>query len=118
MPFEIRFEGNTWRTEDLTLDEAIRIEQKTGRSWLRINPFAYGADAAEIIAMFLVRTGEDVESARTRVGKLSLKELVGCFNVVPDDLPDTFQDGVPKVEGDQETAGSSPAPDSSDGRPT
>lgn len=118
MPFEIRFEGNTWRTEDLTLDEAIRIEQKTGRSWLRINPFAYGQDAAEIIAMFLARSGEDVNTARDRVGKLKLSEIVDCFHVVPDSLPESFRDGLPLAEDNQATAGSSPAPESSDGPPT
>ncbi|MCA1572414.1 MAG: hypothetical protein LC798_19360 [Chloroflexi bacterium] len=118
MPFEIRFEGHTWKTEDLTLDEAIRIEQVTGRSWLRINPFAYGKDAAEVIAMFLSRDGEDFNEARARVGKLRTGDIIDCFHIVPEDLPDTYQDGNPLAAEGPATAGSFPALDDLDGPQT
>jgi len=44
--------------------------------------------------------------------------LDAAFTQVDDDLPDEFEDGLPKAEADQETTSSSGSQTDTDGRPT
>lgn len=114
MPIKVTFAGETWLTEDLTLDEFGKIEDDLGATWVRFNPLLSSKHAKAALVAFLTRSiGE--EAASKKIGALSLKEAVACFEVVPDDLPDMYEDGVPKAEGATETGGSSPAPPDSDG---
>ena len=117
MPFEVSFGDQKWRTDDLTLDEAIAIEKVTGRSWMQINPFASAEDCKAIIVAFLGRE-MDEQAAAAKVGALSLGEVLDSINVVKDDLPSEYADGLPKEEGGPSTGGSSGEPDDSGGRPT
>lgn len=117
MPFEVSVGDQTWRTDDLTLDEAIRIEKATGRSWMQINPFVSAEDCKAIMVAFLARE-MDAVVAETKVGTLSLREVLDSVDLVKDDLPDEYVDGLPKVEGGPSTTGLSGEPDGSDGPPT
>lgn len=117
MPFQVTFGGQTWRTDELTLKEAIGIEKATGRSWMLINPFQSAEDCKAIMVAFLARDmAPDV--AETKVDGLSLREVLDSVDVIKDDLPDVYQDGLPKAEGEDSTNGSSGEPDDSDGPPT
>lgn len=114
MAIRVTFAGDSWLTDDLTLDEFVLIEEQTGASWVRFNPFISSKHARAALAAFVARTvGQD--EAEKKVGALSIKEAVACFEVIKDDLPDLYEDGIPKAEGDTATPGSSPAPDGSDG---
>lgn len=117
MPFRVSFAGQDWRTDDLTLDEAIRIEAATGKSWMLINPFHSATDCKAIIVAFLAR-GTDEATAQAKVGSLSLREVLESVDVVKDDLPDLYQDGLPKAEDGDSTTGLSGEPDGSGGPPT
>lgn len=117
MPFEVSFGDQKWRTDDLTLDEAIGIEKVTGRSWMQVNPFVSAEDCKAIMVAFLSRE-MDGQAAEAKVGALSLGEVLDSINLVKDDLPDEYADGIPKGEGGPSTAGSSGQLDDSDGRPT
>jgi hypothetical protein len=117
MPFEVSFGDQKWRTDDLTLDEAISIEKVTGRSWMQVNPFVSAEDCKAIMVAFLARE-MDPQAAEAKVGGLSLGEVLDSIKHVKDDLPDEYVEGLPKGEGGPSTGGSSGVPDDSDGRPT
>jgi hypothetical protein len=117
MPFQVTFGDQSWRTDDLTLDEAIGIEKITNHSWMQINPFVSAEDCKAIMVAFLSRE-MDPSAAETKVGSLSLREALNSVEIVKDDLPDLYQDGIPKAGAGPSTAGSSGEPDGSDGPPT
>lgn len=117
MPFEVSFGDQKWRTDDLTLDEAIGIQEITGRSWMLINPFQSAEDCKAIMVAFLARE-MDRQTAEAKVGAMSLREALDSVNVVKDDLPDQYVDGIPKAVAGPSTAGSSGESGSSDGLPT
>ena len=105
MAYLVRFEGEAFNTDDLTLDEAIAIEKVTGRSWVLINPFRSAEDCKAIMVTFLARArGED--EANKLVGALSLGDVLKAVDVAPDDLPDTFEGGLPLAEAGTSTVGS------------
>lgn len=117
MPFQVSFGDRQWRTDDLTLDEAIGIEKVTGRSWMQINPFQSAQDCKAVMVAFLARE-MDTLAAETKVGTLSLREVLDSVELIRDDLPDQYVDGLPKAEAGPSTTGSSGEPDGSDGPPT
>lgn len=117
MPFEVSVGDRKWRTDDLTLDEAIGIEKTTGRSWMQINPFVSAEDCKAIMVAFLGRE-MDSGSAEAKVGALSLREVLNSVELVKDDLPDQYVDGLPKGEVGPSMTGSSGEPNGSDGLPT
>lgn len=106
MPFRVSVEGESYLTDDLTLDEAIAIEAATGHSWVDVNPFRSAEDCKAIMVAFLARTA-GADEARRRVGALSLKAVMSSVDVVPDDLPDAFEGGLPLAEAAPSTAGPS-----------
>lgn len=100
--------------DDLTLDEFAVIEKDLGANWVTFNPFLSSMHARATLITFLARSiGTD--AATRKVGALSLKEAVACFEAVKDDLPDVYEDGIPKPEAEPETNGSPGAPSGSDG---
>jgi hypothetical protein len=115
VPIKVSFGGDTWMTDDLTLDEMVVVEEDTGATWVRFNPFLSSKHARAALIAFLARSiGRD--EATRKVGALSIKEAIDCFEVVAeDDLPDVYENGLPKAEGEPATTGSSGAPNDSDG---
>jgi hypothetical protein len=117
MPFQVSVGDRHWRTDDLTLDEAIGIEKATGRSWMQINPFQSAQDCKAVMVAFLTRE-MDVGAAEGKVGSLSLREVLDSVELIKDDLPTQYVDGIPKAEDGPSTTGSSGEPNGSDGPPT
>lgn len=117
MPFQVTFGGQKWRTDELTLKEAIAIEKVTGRSWMVINPFQSAEDCKAIMVAFLSRD-MDPGAAEQKVDALPLREVLDSVDVVKDDLPDVYEDGLPKAEGEDSTNGSSGERGDSTGPPT
>lgn len=103
MPYRITVEGVTFDTDDLTLDEAIAIEQATGVPWTSINPLRSGEHCKLVIAAYLARTRGQEVAAKT-VGAMTLREVLEAVKWVEDDLPTEYEDGLPK-------AGDGPATD-------
>ena len=95
MPFKVTLgEGEAFLTDDLTLAEAIAIEKATGHSWYDINPFRSATDCQAIMVAFLSRTvAEDV--AVKQVASMSLRDVLASVDVVADDRPQSYKDGMP-----------------------
>ena len=104
MPFKVTLgEGEEFLTDDLTLAEAIAIEKATGHSWYDINPFRSATDCQAIMVAFLSRTlSEDV--AAKQVSGMSLKDVLASVDVVPDDRPQSYEDGMPDPKAVDESA--------------
>lgn len=108
--------GESFTTDDLTLDEAIQVERDTEETWLRLNPYRSAAHAKAILVAFITRTSGAAEAARV-VGAMTLAAALDCFSVADDDLPTIFEGGIPKEVGEPATTGSSGAPASTVGLP-
>lgn len=63
MPYVLHFDDQDWNTDDLTINEAISIEEATGESWVFINPFRTAKHWKAIAVAFLTRemSPEDAE---------------------------------------------------------
>ncbi len=102
MPYSISIEGQVFNTDDLTLDEAISCEKATGEGWLYINPFRSAAHCKAIMVAFLRRSLTE-DQALAIVDKLTITTALKAVKRVEDDLPDEFEDGLPKAEDGPET---------------
>lgn len=93
----VTVEGRTYSIEDLTLAEANAIDQATGETWGWRNPLSSPTKAVTILELLLARTlGK--EEAKAKAEAMTITEAFDAFDVVDDDLPDTFVDGIPKAE--------------------
>lgn len=103
MPFRVTVEGESFVVDDLTLDEAIAIEKALDTTWAYINPLRSAEHCRAIMQAFLART-RSVEEAAKIVGGMSIKAATEAVEHVPeDDLPDEFEDGLPKAAGGTST---------------
>lgn len=94
MPFQVTLDGQKFRTDDLTLNECIQVESDADTNWALINPFRSAVDAKAVIVAFMSRSlGRD--GALERVGNMSLKAVLEHLDVVEDDRPDSFEEGLP-----------------------
>ena len=103
MPYKVTVEGQSFLTDDLTLDEAIAIEEATGVPWTRINPIDSGDHCKRIMTTFLARTRSAEEAAKI-VGGLTLRQVLAQVVWVDEDLPDEYEDGLPKAAAGPATA--------------
>ncbi len=118
MPYVISIEGGGgFNTNGLSLDEAFDIETETGRSWAHINPMVTGRDCKAILVAFLARS-HGPEDAKKRVGTMSVRQVLESVRYVDDDLPEEYENGIPKAGAEPATTGSSGVPAGSAGRPT
>jgi len=120
MPFELVLEGKTYRTDDLTIEEAEIIEDVSGRTWLQLNPMRSAKEFRAVAVAFLSRDF-DADKAKLMVAGLAIQTAQDAVRFVDDDLPRLFEDGLPdpKAEGGNSTSTSSSSPDPpSDGPPT
>ena len=113
----VSFAGDSWLLDDLTLDEFAVIEDEVDVTWVRFNPLVSSKQARAVLTAFLARSIGHEEAAR-KIGVLSIKEAAACFEVVREDLPEVYEEGLPKEEAGPSTAGSSGPPETSDGPPT
>lgn len=115
MPFAVTTPaGHVVRLDDVPLSDLTRIAKEAELdTWaaLLTAPLRDGA-AAEAVYRHCCTTAGD-----TPPDPITPKVVVAAFNWVEDDLPDTFQGGLPKAEAEQETSGSSGAPSDTTGPP-
>lgn len=122
MPFVFTLDGKEFNSDDLTVDDAVQIEQLMDKSWLDINPILHGAAFRAMGIVFLSKH-MDKKAAESYMGKLRIKDTMDHVRwVEEDDLPDVYEDGIPKasptVAADgTSTAGSAGHTSSSDGLP-
>lgn len=96
MAFKITVDGQEFRTDDLTLDEAVAVEKATGTSWLYLNPLRSGEQCRAMMVAFLSRSRPPA-AAEAFVGALGIREAIASVTKVDEDLPDEYEDGLPKA---------------------
>ena len=109
MPFLFTLDGKEFNSDDLTVDDAVQIEQLMDKSWLDINPILHGAAFRAMGIVFLTpHLGKD--KATEYMGKLKIIETMDHVRWVgEDDLPDVYEDGIPKAAPKVEEDGTSTA---------
>jgi len=94
--------GGTLRLSDLTLEEAITLEEQTGLEWWNIasHPFRLAKVARAVYTVACANLGCDPKP-------LALGDLVDgkIFEQVEDDMPDVYENGIPKAEDAAQTDG-------------
>lgn len=90
------------RLTDFTLDEAIELEESAGAEWWNIcsHPFRRANVARATYVAACKHVGCEPKT-------LKLGDLVEgvVFVQVEDDLPEVYEEGIPKAEEDQEMSG-------------
>lgn len=118
MPFKITVEGESFTTLDLSIDELCEVEEVTGRTWWELNPAASARDFRAFAIVWLTRK-HGKELARAKVGALNYVAALDAVEFQSDsDLPDVYENNIPKKGGAPGTSGSSGAPADGDGPPT
>lgn len=108
MPIRIEIDGQVLNTEDLLVGEGARIEREAGTSWdfILLQPLRSLDAAQALLAGVLRHLGVPDDEAAARAEAVSLKDLMACMEVVPDDRPVEHVDGVPVVDPPLATEGS------------
>lgn len=118
MPFELTLDGQTYNTDLLALSDAVEIEKSLGRTWRELNPLG-SAEEFQAFALACLRRDHSADVAAKIVADMSLGAALAAARWVGDDLPATYEDGIPKAEGESSTTTSSSSPDlPTDGHPT
>lgn len=103
MPFRITIDGQSWMDDDLTLDEASVIQKATARRWAFLNPLLDADDCRAMLAAFKARAVGQAEADRW-AGDLTTRAALSMIEPVKEsDLPDEYDDGIPKAGGATET---------------
>ena len=96
--YEVTVDGEKFRTDDLTLEDAAWIENETEQSWLVMEPLLSAKACQAIMVRFLVAyRGRDEAEARKCVGSQKLTSLFDQIQAVEDDTPEEYHDGLPKA---------------------
>ena len=116
MEFAVNTPGGQVRLTDLPLEVLDRLETETGRRWtdLILSPAYTAKSAMKVYAAACDYSGSTPEPLTPR----RLIEADGkgsIFEMVEDDLPTVFEDGIPKAGDGTSTSGSSGAPSDSGG---
>jgi len=120
MPFEITLAGKAYNTNSLTLDEADRLEEECGRTWLELNPVRSSKEFRAVARVFLARDHGPADVDRI-IAAVTVGAAMDAVEWVDDDLPGVFVDGLPdpKAVGGPSTGTSSSSPGPpGDGPPT
>jgi hypothetical protein len=110
VPFEITIDGHVYRTDDLTIEEAVALEEECDKTWLQLNPVRSAKEFQATAALFLRRT-RTPEVAAKEAAAMKVKIAQENIRWVGDDLPTEYVDGIPKVEGAPSTTTSSVSPE-------
>lgn len=115
MPFAVTTPaGHVVRLDDVPLSDLQKIVEEAGLdSWvLLVTEPARNAVAVESLYRYCCEISGDAPPER-----ITAKVIGEAVSFVSDDLPDTYQGGLPKAEDDPATSGSSGAPSDSTGPP-
>ena len=97
--WRLTYQGGSYRESELTLDQAERIEELLGLSWLQINPLRSAKQARGILAvMHAEASGVPVVEVLAELGQMKANEFItDVFHLDPTDIAGSFVDGTPKV---------------------
>lgn len=104
--------GREFIVDDFSIDELNRIAESTGTQWwaLMRTPYLTGAGVKALYEHACALAGDEVPDPLTG------RHLDAAFEQIDDDLPEEYEDGIPKAGDAQVMPPSSGAPDSSGGR--
>lgn len=104
MPWRLTLCGETFREDELTVQQAYDIEDATGLNWREIHPLNSAKVALELGVLLLAgRTGITPAEAREKIGALGMNEWLDAYKAVSDDLPTAWNGDVPLSEGEDST---------------
>lgn len=109
MPFILTLDDGEFSTDNLTLEEAEAIEKALEITWFEMNPARSATQCRAIIAVFLARSHEETEAVKL-AASITVGQARKMVRWEKDDLPDVYEDGVPKVAGARSTSTSSGSP--------
>ena len=102
----LRWDGVVHRTDGLKGREVAELEQALGVPYGQIQPARFMGHRLAVLAMFLRRT-MSAEAVEQALADLDISALDDLLEVVDDDLPGAFEDGLPKAGDEPSTGGSS-----------
>lgn len=108
MPWQVLLPDESWAsTDDLTVAELEAVEKAADTPWSILNPLRSIPAYRALVGAFCIRKGmPDEETKKWFEARTQSQMLEGVKWVDTDDLPTTFEDGIPKAEDDTSTNGS------------
>lgn len=120
--YKVEIPDGSWHSsDDLTGNELEAIESATATPWSILNPFREIGAYRAIVTAFAIRTGMgDADIVDWFNNRTNRQLEAGLKLDEGDDMPGSFEDGIPKVVADERsTSSSASSPDHlSDGPPT
>ncbi len=98
-------DGTTYSVGDLKLREVEVIEEIAGAKYVDLRPFSNMKHKLAYMAVFLGRDHPPEEVERI-IDEITLEEVASMWDVVDDDLPEVYDNGIPLPEGGPSTASS------------
>lgn len=101
------------RVADLTFEALETVEAHCGEPWYVVcaHPYRTAKAATAVYAAACASNGSTPEPISPRM-------IETLFVKVSEDMPDMYEAGIPKAEGEALTSGSAGAPSGSGGHPT
>jgi hypothetical protein len=100
--FTFTYEDKTYAYGSLKVREIEALEDLLDCRYVEIAPFTTMRHKLAIMAVFLKRDHTDDEVA-TLIEGMDLDAVQGMWDVVEDDLPSEYEDGIPLAEADTST---------------
>lgn len=89
LPWRFSVFGETFKEEQLTIDQFIALEDEFGVTWRLINPINSAKQARHIAAvMYAERHGCTLDDAKVKIGQVSAAEFVESIDVPEEDEVD------------------------------
>jgi hypothetical protein len=97
--WQLRYKGQVYDENSLTVAECEQLEDRLGVGWLSINPVRSATQARVILAhLHAARTGATFDEVSVEVGALTrVAFLEDVWHMVDTDLPGSYIDGNPPV---------------------
>lgn len=101
--WQVEVLGETFREGDLSLADAERIEELSGKSWHLIHPGNSAKMARRIVAvMYASRHEVSYEEAVGKLDGVSMTEFINAVGTY-DDMPNEYVDGFPQAAAEPST---------------
>lgn len=97
MRFVFTYEDKTYTYGSLKVRDFEALEELLEVPYVEMRPFTVMKHKLAIMAVFLRRDFDDAKVAEIIEG-LDLDTVQGMWDIVEDDLPTEYEDGLPKAE--------------------
>jgi hypothetical protein len=106
-PWQFKWDGELYNEDDLTLAQMERIERRSGARWHFIDPFHSAVMAVSVmVVMIAARTSKSEEDVEKEVGAQKPDGFFSTYERVNRDVPDYFEDGLPRPAAARSTGSS------------